>query len=98
MRQKDGAMNHNIVNFPDPPPTLEIQHCRAWDAITRRMIMSQSPCLAVEEHVHGDTIWVAVRSRGAEWSWLTPSEAVALGRTLIEKYSPPSLEIERDAA
>ena len=49
--------------------------------------MSQPAPLAVEEHVHGDTVWVAVRSRGADWSWLTPDEAVQLGRTLIEKYS-----------
>jgi hypothetical protein len=50
--------------------------------------MSHSPPLAVEEHVHGDTVWVAVRARGADWSWLTPDEAVELGRRLIEKYSP----------
>jgi hypothetical protein len=49
--------------------------------------MSQPAPLAVEEHVHGDTVWVAVRSRGADWSWLTPDEAVQLGRTWIEKYS-----------
>jgi hypothetical protein len=50
--------------------------------------MSHSPPLAVEEHVHGETVWVAVRSRGADWSWLTPREAVELGRAWIEKYSP----------
>jgi hypothetical protein len=50
--------------------------------------MSQSAALVVEEHVHGETIWVAVRSRGADWSWLTPDEAVELGRFWIEKYSP----------
>lgn len=49
--------------------------------------MSHSTPFAVEEHVHGETVWIAVRSRGAEWSWLTPDEAVALGRSLIEKYS-----------
>jgi hypothetical protein len=49
--------------------------------------MTHSPALAVEEHVHGETVWVAVRSRGAEWSWLTPDEAVELGRALVEKYS-----------
>jgi hypothetical protein len=52
------------------------------------IVMSHSPPLAVEEHVHGDTVWVALRSRGADWSWLTPDEAVELGRRLIEKYSP----------
>ncbi len=49
--------------------------------------MAHSPPLAVEEHVHGDTVWVALRSRGAEWSWLTPDEPVELGRRLIERYS-----------
>jgi hypothetical protein len=50
--------------------------------------MSQSTSFAVEEHVQGETVWVAVRSRGADWSWLTPDEAVELGRSFIEKYSP----------
>jgi hypothetical protein len=56
--------------------------------------MLNSPPIAVEEHVHGDTVWVALRSRGADWSWLTPAEAVQLGRALIEKYScaPPAAE------
>jgi hypothetical protein len=54
---------------------------------TGRRIMAHSTPLAVEEHVHGETVWVAVRSRGAEWSWLTPDEAVELGRVWIEKYS-----------
>lgn len=49
--------------------------------------MSQSTSFAVEEHVHGETVWVAVRARGADWSWLTPAEAVELGRSFIEKYS-----------
>src|SRR4051794_5552686 len=42
--------------------------------------MSQPTPLAVEEHVHGETVWVALRARGAEWSWLTPDEALRLGR------------------
>jgi hypothetical protein len=42
---------------------------------------------SVEEHlVHGETRWVAIRARGAEWSWLTPEEAVAIGREWIERY------------
>jgi len=49
--------------------------------------MSHPMTLAVEEHVHGETVWVAVRARGADWSWLTPAEAVRLGREWIEKYS-----------
>jgi hypothetical protein len=50
--------------------------------------MSVQTQVAVEEHVHGDTVWVALRARGADWSWLTPSEAVRLGQELIEKYTP----------
>lgn len=42
---------------------------------------------AVEERlVHGETRWVAIRARGAEWSWLTPDEAAAIGREWVEKY------------
>jgi hypothetical protein len=40
----------------------------------------------VEEHIHGDTRWVAIRARGAEWSWLTPQEAADLGRQWVEQY------------
>jgi hypothetical protein len=36
--------------------------------------------VTVEEHVHGDTLWVAVRARGAEWSWLTQEDALRLAR------------------
>ena len=42
--------------------------------------------VTMEEHTHGETVWVAVRSRGADWSWLKPDEAVELGRSWIEKY------------
>ncbi|HUB14274.1 MAG TPA: hypothetical protein VMB34_20145 [Acetobacteraceae bacterium] len=48
--------------------------------------MPQSGAFSVEEHVHGDTVWVAIRARGAEWSWLTPQEAARLGREWVEKY------------
>lgn len=51
--------------------------------------MSHANAPAVEEHVHGETVWVAVRSRGADWSWLTPDEAVRLGQEWIKKYGPP---------
>jgi hypothetical protein len=51
------------------------------------LLMSQPTPLAVEEHIHGETVWVALRARGAEWSWLTPDEAVRLGREWVAKYS-----------
>jgi hypothetical protein len=44
------------------------------------------PAIAVEEHVHGDTVWVAVRARGAEWSWLTRDEAARLGKQWAAQY------------
>jgi len=50
------------------------------------MPMSQTGAFSVEEHVHGGTVWVAIRARGAEWSWLTPQEAARLGREWVEKY------------
>lgn len=56
--------------------------------------MSNSAPLAVEEHVHGETVWVALRSRGADWSWLTPDEAVRLGREWIAKYAPVPVAAE----
>jgi hypothetical protein len=46
-----------------------------------------SSSVAVEEHLHGDTCWVAIRARGAEWSWLTPDEAAELGRQWVEMYA-----------
>ena len=46
---------------------------------------------AVEERlVSGDTTWIAIRACGAEWSWLTPQEAAAIGRQWAERYSAQS--------
>ncbi len=42
---------------------------------------------SVEERVvQGDTQWIAIRARGAEWSWLTAEEAAAIGRAWVDKY------------
>jgi hypothetical protein len=46
--------------------------------------------VAVEEHLHGDTKWVAVRARGAEWSWLTPGDALLLARHWMATYGSPA--------
>ena len=41
----------------------------------------------VEQRVIGnETRWVAIRARGAEWSFLTPAEAADLGRRLVEQF------------
>ena len=42
--------------------------------------------VCVEEHVHGDTNWIAVRARGAEWSWLTQNDALLLARHWMAAY------------
>jgi hypothetical protein len=43
-----------------------------------------------EKIIQGETLWVAIRARGAEWSWLTPAEAARLGREWVEKYGNPA--------
>jgi hypothetical protein len=44
-------------------------------------------CYTVEQRiVAGDTVWVAIRARGAEWSWLTPAEAAHIGQQWVESY------------
>ncbi len=45
-----------------------------------------APYAVEERQIHGDTCWIAIRARGAEWSWLTPEEAAAIGRHWAEKY------------
>jgi hypothetical protein len=52
--------------------------------------MTQS--LKVEEHVYGGTVWVAIRARGADWSWLTREEAARLGREWSARYGIPEGE------
>ena len=42
--------------------------------------------VAVEEHKTGDATWIAVRARGADWSWLTEEDAVCLARHLLATY------------
>lgn len=50
------------------------------------MAQAVSPFSVEERIVDGDTVWVAIRARGAEWSWLTPAEAAQLGRQWVERY------------
>jgi hypothetical protein len=49
--------------------------------------MSYPTAVTVEEHTQGDTVWVAVRARGAEWSWVTPDEAIELAWEWIKRYA-----------
>lgn len=48
--------------------------------------MPHAPFSIEERVLPGETRWVAIRARGAEWSWLTPEEAAAVGRILLAKY------------
>jgi hypothetical protein len=41
----------------------------------------------VEQRVVGDeTRWIAIRARGAEWSYLTAAEAFELGRQWVAQF------------
>jgi hypothetical protein len=42
--------------------------------------------VSIEEHIHDGTTWIAIRARGAEWSWLRPEEAARLGREWLDRY------------
>jgi hypothetical protein len=42
--------------------------------------------VSVQEQIVGDVRWFALRARGADWSWLTPEEAVELAREWSERY------------
>jgi hypothetical protein len=42
--------------------------------------------VTVEEQTLGETRWVALRSRGADWSWLTPQDALLLARHWMAAY------------
>ena len=45
---------------------------------------------SVEERiVQAETVWVAIRARGAEWSWLTPAEAARIGQQWVDSYGSP---------
>jgi hypothetical protein len=45
----------------------------------------------VEQRFIGEeTRWIAIRARGAEWSFLTPDEAADLGRQLVERFARKS--------
>jgi hypothetical protein len=50
------------------------------------MTAAVCPYLVEERVIDGDTTWLAVRARGAEWSWLTPAEAAELGRQWVERF------------
>ncbi len=50
-----------------------------------------SPYTVEERVLNGGTTWVAIRARGAEWSFLTPAEAARLGRQWVARYGGGTL-------
>ena len=59
------------------------------------MAHAVGPYSVEEREVHGETRWVAIRARGSEWSWLTPEEALAIGRRWVEQYGGSGTEVPR---
>jgi hypothetical protein len=51
-----------------------------------RPAIASSAHVDIQERVVGDVRWIAIRARGAEWSWLTPQEAAELAREWKERY------------
>jgi len=47
---------------------------------------SVAPYQVEERLVAGETRWIAIRARGAEWSYLTTDEAADLGRQWVERF------------
>lgn len=45
----------------------------------------------VEERLVGETRWIAIRARGAEWSYLTTQEAVDLGRNWVDRFGTEAI-------
>jgi len=42
--------------------------------------------VTVQERIVGEVRWVAIRARGADWSWITPTEAANLARDWSKRY------------
>jgi hypothetical protein len=56
------------------------------DKAVERPAIASSEHVDIQERVVGDVRWIAIRARGAEWSWLTPQEAAELAREWKERY------------
>jgi hypothetical protein len=49
-----------------------------------------------ERVIDGETRWVMIRARGAEWSWLTPQEAAIIAKIWLGKYGPEPARFDLD--
>jgi hypothetical protein len=56
---------------------------------------SVAPYQVEERLVAGETRWIAIRARGAEWSYLTTDEAADLGRQWVERFGERAVGRER---
>jgi len=56
---------------------------------------SVAPYQVEERLVAGETRWIAIRARGAEWSYLTTDEAADLGRQWVERFGERAAGRER---
>jgi hypothetical protein len=56
------------------------------------MVHASSGYSVEERVIQDETLWVAIRARGADWSWLTAAEAAELGRHWVEKYGSPAAQ------
>jgi hypothetical protein len=45
-----------------------------------------APYQVEERLVEGQTRWIAIRARGAEWSYLTTEEAADIGRQWVAQF------------
>jgi len=54
--------------------------------------------VTVQERVVGDVRWIALRARGADWSWLTPHEAAELAHQWKERYGAVASDASSQAA
>ena len=54
-----------------------------------------APYQVEERLVEGETRWVAIRARGAEWSYLTTDEAADLGRQWVKRFGAAPINRER---
>jgi hypothetical protein len=54
-----------------------------------------APYQVEERLVAGETRWIAIRARGAEWSYLTTDEAADLGRQWVERFGERAVGRER---
>jgi hypothetical protein len=56
---------------------------------------SVAPYQVEERLVAGETRWIAIRARGAEWSYLTTDEAADLGRQWVERFGERAVSRDR---